>query len=311
MALIKTIADPLAVTDSASIVGTVEELGETPQSEIERPKPSKIALLSRKGGVGKTTTAVNLGAALAALGKRVLIMDLDGQASASLSLGVDRSALTPSSADVLLSTLPITEAIRPTAVPGLDLITGSADLLTADMELSGFKHKEVRLKTKFEPIDQVYDFVFFDCPCSLSLLPINALVASEAYLVLIAPQYLIVQGLDNFLAAVERVKGRVGARADLLGLLITLVDRRLRISRFYVDELRRLYGGEVFSSEIGVNVRLAEAPSHGQTIFDYENDSRGARAYRVLATELLMRCNGSPAFPWAYAPDAEVAGAPV
>src|SRR3954452_22071839 len=197
------------------------------------------ALISRKGGVGKTTTAVNLSAALADQGLRVLLVDLDSQASASLSLGVDRANLAPSSADVLLGGLPGPQAVRETSIPGLHLITASVDLIRAEAELAVFRGKETRLRAALADIARGYDFVFLDCPSSLSLLPINAVVAADAFIVPVVPQFLAVTGVKNLLAAAERTGWDHGSRVHPLGLLLTMVDYRIKSTRTTVDELRR------------------------------------------------------------------------
>ncbi|HRC85255.1 MAG TPA: AAA family ATPase [Thermoanaerobaculia bacterium] len=245
-----------------------------------------LALLSKKGGVGKTTTAVSLAAAFARRGQRVLLLDLDSQASASLSLGLGREQFAPSSADVLLGRVSAREARQPTSVPGLEVIPASSDLLGVDLELGGFRNKERRLADRLEGIRDDQDLILIDCPPSLSLLPINALVAADGYVVPIVPQYLAWEGLDNLLASAERISARVGSRTRLLGLLLTMVDYRLRSVRDNVDEIRKRFGSQVFAVEIRVNVRLAEAPGHGRTIFDFDPFCAGARAYDLLAEEL-------------------------
>jgi chromosome partitioning protein len=250
------------------------------------------ALISRKGGVGKTTTAVNLSAALAALGQRVLLVDLDSQASASLSLGVDRANLAPSVADVLLGGMRAGEAVRRTAIPGLHLITASVDLLRAEAELGVFRAKEVRLKGALSPISREYDFIFLDCPPSLSLLPVTAVVAADSFLVPVVPQFLAVTGLRNLIASAERTAWDNGSRVRPLGLLLTMVDYRVKSTRRLVDELRAEHGSLVFAIEIRINNRLAEAPAAGQTIFQYDRHAKGAEAYRLFAEEFLLRARG-------------------
>ncbi|HEY0782528.1 MAG TPA: ParA family protein, partial [Thermoanaerobaculia bacterium] len=236
------------------------------------------ALISRKGGVGKTTSAVNLAAALAEAGRRVLLVDLDSQASASVSLGVERGALAPSSADVLLNGMPAEQAVRATAIPGLDLITASVDLIQADADLGNFRGREVRLKNALAPIVPAYDFILIDCPSSLSLLPINAVVASQGFIVPVVPQFLAAAGVKNLLAAAERIAWDAGFRVHPLGVLLTLVDDRTKATRQTVDALRAEYGKLVFAIEIRVNTRLAEAPAHGQAIFQYDARAKGALA---------------------------------
>jgi chromosome partitioning protein len=249
-----------------------------------------LALVNNKGGVAKTTCAVNLAAALAKPTRRVLLADLDSQGSASFSLGIPRGALRPSMADVLLDGTPIRGAIRQTTVAGLDLLTGSMDLANADLILADVKGRESRLKDALTPLRSEYPFILLDCPPSLSLLPINALVAADAFIVPITPHYLALEGLVNLMEAVERLRQGMGITATLLGLVLTLVDYRTRAATEIVGMLREQYKAQVFKTEIRVNVRLTEAPSFGQTVLDYAASSTGANAYRSLAAEVLQRC---------------------
>ena len=250
-----------------------------------------IALVNNKGGVGKTTSAVNLAAGLVAAGRRILLADLDAQGSASLSLGLTRADLTPGSAEVMLEGHPIREVIRPTSVKGLDILPGSMALASADLVLSVVKGREVVLKDALTPIRGDYDFTVLDCPPSLGLLTVNALTAADFFIVPVTPDYLSLEGLVNLLDAVERIKKGIGKAAGLLGILLTLADYRLNVTEEIGQMIRGYYGRLVFKAEIRGNVRLKEAPSFGKTIFDYDNGSAGAEAYRQLTKEVLKRIN--------------------
>ncbi|MCP4200589.1 MAG: ParA family protein [bacterium] len=253
------------------------------------------AVTSRKGGVSKTTTAVNLAAALAGIGKRVLLVDLDSQASASLSLGVPRSALFPCLADVLLGSRPAADTIRSTATLGLDLITASTDLQSFDREIGNRPGREACLKNALEPIVSRYDFVMLDCPPHHSLLSLNGLVAADNFMVPIVPHYLAVTSLEPLLWAAERLPAAYGVRPRLLGIVMTQVDYRTKAARTNATRIRERFGDAVFAVEIRVNVRLAEAPEAGKTIFEFDPTSTGARSYRLLAAEMLMRARGAGA----------------
>jgi chromosome partitioning protein len=248
-----------------------------------------VAMVSKKGGVGKTTSAVNLSAGLARRGCRVLLVDLDSQGSASLSLGLARGDSERSAADVLLGEIPMRDAVRPTSTPGLDLVPASIDLLHADLELGVLRQKDRRLADRLAPLRDAYDFILVDCPPSLSLLPVNALVACDAFIVPVVPQYLAWEGVAHLVAAAERLAARTGVKAPPAHLLLTMVDYRLKATRTTVDAIRQTFGNQVFGVEIRVNVRLAEAPGTGRTIFDYDPTATGAAAYALAAEELLLR----------------------
>lgn len=255
------------------------------------------AVTSRKGGVSKTTTAVNLAAALAGIGKRVLLVDLDSQASASLSLGVPRSALFPCIADVLLGSRPAADTTRSTATLGLDLITASTDLQSFDREAANRPNREAALKNALSPILPRYDFVVLDCPPHHSLLALNGLVASDNFIVPVVPHYLALTSVEPLLWAAERLPTAYGVRPRLLGIVLTQVDYRTNVARGNISRIRNQFGDSVFAVEIRTNVSLAEAPQAGQTIFEYNPKSTGAKAYRLLAAEMLMRArvqDGAP-----------------
>jgi chromosome partitioning protein len=234
-------------------------------------------------------SAVNLAAGLVAAGRRVLLADLDAQGSASLSLGLTRADLSPGSAEVILDGHPIREAIRPTSVKGLDILPGSMALASADLVLSAVAGREVVLKDALTPIRGDYDFTVLDCPPSLGLLTVNALTAADFFIVPVTPDYLSLEGLVNLLDAVERIKKGIGKAAGLLGILLTLADYRLNVTEEIGRMIRGHYGRLVFKTEIRGNVRLKEAPSFGKTIFEYDNGSAGADAYRNLTKEVLQR----------------------
>lgn len=251
-----------------------------------------IALVNNKGGVGKTTSAVSLAAGLAAAGHRVLLADLDAQGSASLSLGIARADLAPSAAEVIMEGKPIREAIRPSGVAGLDILTGGMKLASADLYLADVKGREAVLKAELAPILADYAFIILDCPPSLGLLTVNALTAADRFIVPLTPDYLALEGLVNLLEAVARVRagmGKAGKAADPLGILLTLCDYRLNATGEIAGMIRRHYGKLVFRTEIKGNVRLKEAPSFGKTIFDYDVGSAGAECYRELTREVLSR----------------------
>ena len=248
-----------------------------------------IAVVNNKGGVGKTTTAVNLGAALATNGRRVLLIDLDSQASASLWCGVQRGRLKPSSASCLLHEYPVDQAIRRTAVPHLDLITGSVELANADVALSDVPGRELALKHLLDGLRRRYGLIILDCPPNLSLVGVNALVAADALIVPVTPHHLAVEGLANLLRAVDHVRTRLGADGRLLGILLSMVPARARTANAVRRHLRRRYRDRVFATEIAASAALERAPAANQTILAYAPRSRAAAAFRQLAAEVLAR----------------------
>jgi chromosome partitioning protein len=248
-----------------------------------------LALINNKGGTAKTTTAVNLAAALAMRGSRALLVDLDSQASASLSMGIERVAFAPSIADAILAGKPLKPVIRRSAVEGLDLVTGSPDLANADLMLASLSGRERRLKDAVAPVLGDYAFIILDCPPSLSMLSVNAMVAADAFIIPTPPEYLALEGLVGLLDAVKKVHAGIGDKCRLLGILLTKVDHRRRVTEEIIGVIRGHYKDQVFRAEVGVDVRLVEAPSFGKTIFQYDRRSSGAEAYLQLAGEIARK----------------------
>ena len=249
----------------------------------------QIAVVSKKGGVGKTTTAVNLATGLARRGRRTLLVDLDPQASASLSIGVPRERLAPSSADLLLKDAEVEEVVRRTRFEKLDLITSSADLVQADRDLACLQRPEERLRSKLGAVPEAYDFVLFDCPPGLSTLPTSALVSADAFVVPITPHFLAIEGLRNFVQAVDRLGIRRGSHLPCIGVVLPNVDYRTKVTRTNVQRLRDEFQDRVFAVEVRVAIKLAEAPSAGQSIYEYAPSSPARRSFDNLTDEFLLR----------------------
>ena len=269
--------------------GTVENIITAPHSELPLLMLKTIPVINNKGGVGKTTTAVNVAAGLARRGRRVLLVDLDSQGSASISLGVSQNNLSPSSADVLFGKTPIEKALRSTALDNVDLITGSLELANADVRLKQKKNGQYRLQEVLSGVEEQYQTIIVDCAPSTSILSVNALVAADAFIVPVCPSYLALEGIVSLGKTVRRVRKGVGQAAPILGVLLTMVDRSQNEVSDSIQEVRNHYGGKVFDREIRKDSALEEAPSRGQDIFRYAPDSTGAADYGHVIDEIEER----------------------
>ncbi|GAB6280563.1 MAG: AAA family ATPase [Thermovirga sp.] len=252
-------------------------------------KGTILALVNNKGGVGKTTTTVNMGANLAAGGHRVLIVDLDAQSSASLSLGLTREETFPGSAETILDDLKPGEAIRKTYLSNLDIMPGSMNLASADINLADVENREFVLLSVLKQIQPEYDFIILDCPPSLGLLTVNAITASDFFMVTVSPEYLGFEGLLSLMDAVALIKEGIGKAGSFLGIVLTMADYRQKVTKDIGEKIRDKFGDLVFKTEIRVNVRLKEAPSLGKSINEYDRKCAGAKAYRNLSREVVKR----------------------
>lgn len=246
-----------------------------------------LSLVNQKGGVGKTTTAVNLTATLTELGKRVLLCDFDPQANATSGLGVEKANVTASSYDIVINDVPAKEAIVHTKYG--DLIPSSPALAGAGIELVSLPRREFRLKDALEPLKAEYDFILIDCPPSLELLTLNALCAAQQVIIPVQCEYYALEGLSDLMTTLRAVKRSYVPTMNTFGLVLTMYDGRTNLSMQVAQEVRRHFPGKVFATVIPRNVRLSEAPSHGLPITAYDRLSRGAEAYRALAKEVAAR----------------------
>lgn len=245
------------------------------------------ALANQKGGVGKTTTAVNIGAYLANAGKRVLLVDVDPQANATSSLGIDKNALSRSIYDVLIGSESPASIITLTNVIGLDLLPSSPALAGAEVELVGVTGRELRLRRALEVVRPRYDFVLIDTPPSLGMLTLNALTAADGVLIPIQCEYLPLEGLSQLLRTIELVRQNLNAGLLIRGLIMTMYDPRTNLSREVIEEVRRHFPNIVFRAIIPRSVKLSEAPSYGESILSYAPESSGGQAYAALCQEIL------------------------
>ena len=251
-----------------------------------------ISIANQKGGVGKTTTAINLSAGLAAEGKRVLLIDADPQANASSGLGVDIRNLNNTIYECLISGLDPNPAIRPTEVKNLDIIPSHIDLVGAEIEMLQLENRELILKQTLARIKKHYDYTIIDCSPSLGLITVNCLTASDSVIIPVQAEFFALEGIAKLLNTIKIIKSQLNPGLKIEGFLVTMYSAQLRLSQQVYQEVKRHFGELVFDTVIARNVRLSEAPSHGLSVIDYDPTSKGARNYRQLAREIMRKNKG-------------------
>ena len=288
----------------------IEEIEEDdvsqPSPEIEKDKSLKtyadkkpvghvigmtkiIAIINQKGGVGKSTTAINLSAALGELGKQVLLVDLDPQGNATSGFGIEKKLLSKCVYNVLLDDVPMEDAIVPDVCEGVDLVPATINLAGAEVELVSEMARENRLRDAVGRLRGKYDYIFIDCPPSLGLLTVNALVGSDKLIIPIQTEFYALEGVTKLLESMKRVKSRLNPSLDIFGILLTMYDGRTTLSRQVAEEVRKYFGNQVFETIIPRTVKLSEAPSYGMPITQYDPSGKGAASYRNLAEEVVSR----------------------
>jgi len=248
-----------------------------------------IAITNQKGGVGKTTTSINLSASIAAAEKKTLLIDIDPQANSTSGLGIDDND--NSVYQVMIGTEDIRNCVSNTYMPFLDVVPSNINLVGAEIEMVSMSDREVALKNQIKKLKDDYDYIFIDCPPSLSLLTLNALIASDSVLIPVQCEYFALEGLGQLLNTINMVKKNMNAALTIEGVLLTMYDQRLRLSNQVVEEVKKYFGEKVFKTIIHRNVRISEAPSHGKPIILYDSFSTGAKNYISLAQEILKNNN--------------------
>lgn len=248
-----------------------------------------IAFANQKGGVGKTTTAINIGASLAAIKKRVLLIDLDSQGNAGTGLGFVRSAHRQSVYGVIMGTANATDNILTTAVPGMHIMPSSIALAGAEVELMDMENREYRLRDALAPILPHYDYVLLDCPPTLEFMTLNALTAADSVIIPMQCEFFALEGIRHMVNSIEKIKEKWNQNLNILGVLLTMYDKRYGLTRAVEDDVRATFGDSVFKTVIPRNVRVSEAPSHGKPALFYDFNSTGAQAYLRVATELMNK----------------------
>lgn len=251
-----------------------------------------IAIANQKGGVGKTTTAVNLAAGLGACGKRTLLCDLDPQGNSTSGNGINKRETGQSVYDLLINRTPAREVILHTGFENLDLLPSSMDLAGAEVEMAGIEHREMLLKEALLPVGEDYDYILIDCPPSLGFLTINALAAADTLLIPVQCEYYALEGLSQLMMSVRQVKRLYNPHLDIEGVLLTMFDGRLNLTQQVVQEIKRFFPRKVFSTTIPRTVRLSEAPSFGQPALYYDRRNKGSEAYLNLAKEMIGNHTG-------------------
>ncbi len=255
----------------------------------DQPSARKIALANQKGGVGKTTTAVNLAACLALAGQRVLLVDCDPQGNASSGLGIERKKLKECIYDLFLGQRAARELVRPTRVKGLDIIPATIQLAGAEVEMAGIAQREHILKKAISDLTSDYQYILFDCPPSLGLLTVNALVASDSVIIPLQCEYYALEGLSQLVDTLLLIKRRLNPALHIEGIVFTMFDGRTNLSIQVVDEVKKHFRRQVYRTIIPRNVRLSEAPSHGKPVVLYDPKSKGAQVYQEFTEEVLQR----------------------